>query len=139
MKILVAVDGSPYTEHTLALTEEKKWRGRNYFYTALYVVPPMPMRAQSVMSEEAVEQYYKDEAEQVFAPIKQFVKNHPMRMKFLYKEGKAAEVIAQTAVEGGFDIILMGTQGENRLTNMVMGSVVTGVLARCEIPVLLLH
>ena len=139
MKILIAVDGSSYTEHTFALADDKKWRGRNFFYTVLYVVPPMPMRAQSVMTEETVDQYYRDEAESVFGPIKQFIENHPLRMNFTYKVGKAAEVIAQTAKEGGFDMIIMGTQGENRLANMVIGSVVTGVLARCEVPVLLLH
>lgn len=139
MKILIAADGSAYTKRTFALTESRKWRGRNFFYTVLYVVPPMPMRALSVLSEADVKRYYEEEAEMVFEPIKKFIEKHRLRMRYVYKVGKAAETIAQTAVEGNFDLIIMGTQGENSLANRVMGSVVTGVMARCETPVLLLH
>ena len=139
MNILIAADGSAYTERTFALTNSKKWRGRNYSYTVLYVVPQIPMRALSVLSREDVARYYEEEAETVFEPIRKFTEKNRMHMTFIYKVGKAAETIARTAVEGDFDLIIMGTQGEDSLTNRVMGSVVTGVMARCETPVLLLH
>jgi len=139
MKILIAADGSAYTERTFALADSKKWRGRNFFYTVLYVVPQMPMRAQSVLSEDEVRKYYEEESETVFEPIRKFLQKHSLRMSFVYKVGRAAETIARTATDGGFDLIIMGTQGENSLANRVTGSVVTGVLARCETPVLLLH
>jgi nucleotide-binding universal stress UspA family protein len=37
------------------------------------------------------------------------------------------------------DLIVMGTHGHSALGNVVMGSVATGVLARCKAPVLLIH
>jgi nucleotide-binding universal stress UspA family protein len=48
-------------------------------------------------------------------------------------------VISHTADDENFDLIIMGTQGRGRLANLVMGSVVTGVLARCETAVVLVH
>jgi nucleotide-binding universal stress UspA family protein len=139
LKILVAADGSPYTERTLAMAEKDSWLGVDYNYTILYVVPEMPMRAQSALDVETVEGYYAEEAERIFQPVREFLQSHTVHPDYVYKAGNPSRVIAQMAEEEGYDMIIMGTQGHGRLTNLVMGSVVTGVLARCEIPVLLVH
>jgi nucleotide-binding universal stress UspA family protein len=139
MKVLIAADGSPYTERTLALAEKDQWFGDNYEYTVLYVVPEMPLRAQAVLDPEAIEAYYEDEAEEVFRPIRKYLGSREVKLEFVYKVGNAAEVISHTADDENFDLIIMGTQGRGRLANLVMGSVVTGVLARCETVVVLVH
>lgn len=139
MKILVAVDGSGYTERTLDLAEKEGWLGKKYQYTVVYVVPEMPLRAQSALDVDAVDAYYAEEAERVFQPIREFLASHKVKPDFVYRVGRPSERIARLAEEDGYDMIIMGTQGQSRLSNLVMGSVVTGVLARCEIPVLLVH
>ena len=139
MKVLVAVDGSPYTERTLALAEKDLWLEASYKYTVLYVVPEMPMRAQSALDVETVKEYYVEESERVFQPIREFLLTRKAKPEFTYRVGRPSEVIARMAEEEGYDMIIMGTQGQSRLSNLVMGSVVTGVLARCEVPVLLVH
>ena len=139
MKVLIAADGSPYTERTLELAEKDQWFGDAYEYTVLYVVPQMPLRAQAVLDPEAVRGYYEDEAEEVFKPVRKYLGARDVKLNFVYKVGNAAEVISSTAEEEDFDLIIMGTQGRGRLTNLVMGSVVTGVLARCETVVVLVH
>jgi nucleotide-binding universal stress UspA family protein len=139
MKVLIAADGSPYTERTLALAEKDQWFGDNYEYTVIYVVPEMPLRAQSVLDPEAIKSYYEDEAEEVFKPIRKYLGTRGVKLDFVYKVGNAAEVISRTAEDENFDLIIMGTQGRGRLNNLVMGSVVTGVLARCETVVVLVH
>ena len=60
-----------------------------------------------------------------------------VRADFIYRIGNPAEVIASTAESGGFDMVIMGTQGTNALKRLVMGSVVTRVMAECKVPVLL--
>jgi len=53
--------------------------------------------------------------------------------------GHAAEAIAAVADAGEPDLIVMGTHGHSALGNVLLGSVATGVLARCRAPVLLVH
>ena len=53
--------------------------------------------------------------------------------------GHAADVIAAFAASEKPDLIVMGTHGHSALGNVILGSVVSGVLARCSQPVLLLR
>ena len=53
--------------------------------------------------------------------------------------GPAGEAIAKEAVEGKYDLIIMGTHGHGALGKLVMGSVSTQVLANCDVPVMLIR
>ena len=53
--------------------------------------------------------------------------------------GPPAWAIVEAAGTNKADLIVMGTHGQSALANMVLGSVATGVLARCKLPVLLLR
>jgi nucleotide-binding universal stress UspA family protein len=55
------------------------------------------------------------------------------------KIGHAAEVIAQQADKGGYDLVVLGSHGQSALLNLVMGSVATKVIANCKLPVLLVR
>ena len=57
----------------------------------------------------------------------------------MHQVGPAGELIARAASEGGFDLVLMGSHGHGALANLVLGSVATQVLARCQVPVLLVR
>ena len=50
-----------------------------------------------------------------------------------------ADGIAAYAEDGRFDLVVMGSHGHGELAGLVMGSVVTRVLARCKVPVLLVR
>jgi len=141
MKILVPVDGSPFTKRMLAyLAAHDEWLGGAHDYTVLYVVPLVPPRAAAVIDREILKDYYGESAEKVFKPIRAFFAKKPqLRVDFATKPGVAAEVIAQTASKGDFDLIVMGSHGHGSLGNLVMGSVATKVLANCKVPVLLVR
>ena len=47
--------------------------------------------------------------------------------------------IAKAAQDGSYDLVMMGSHGHGALTNLVMGSVATQVLAHCAVPVLLVR
>ena len=51
----------------------------------------------------------------------------------------AGAAIAKQADDGGFDLVVMGSHGHSAVVNLVMGSVVTQVLAHCKVPVLLVR
>ena len=53
--------------------------------------------------------------------------------------GPAADTIAEFAQTEKPDLIVMGTHGHTALGNVLLGSVATGVLARCRVPVLLVR
>lgn len=140
MKILVAVDGSPYTKRMLAyLAAHEEWLGPAQDYTVFTVVPAIPPRAASAMDRTLVQEYYDDEANKVFKPLRTFFKKQGLSAQFTHKVGHAPALIAKQAVAGDFDLVMMGSHGHSALGSLVMGSVTTRVLAECEVPVLLVR
>lgn len=140
MKILVAVDGSEYTKRMMAYwAAHDEWLGATHEFTVLTVVPAVLPRAAAALDREVLDSYYADEGEKVFKPLRTFLEHQRISATFLRKTGHAPEVIAKTASEGGFDLLMMGSHGHSELGNLVMGSVVTRVLASCRTPVLLVR
>ncbi len=140
MKILLAVDGSPYTKKMLAyLTTHDELFGPGNEYTLLTVQPPLPPRARAAVGKEVVDSYYADETQKVMAPITEFLAHHNLAAKSQWKLGNVGETIASFADEGKFDLLVMGSHGHGSIGNLVMGSVATQVLSRCKVPVLLVR
>lgn len=140
MKILVAVDGSSFTKRMLAyLTAHDEFPGRSHEYTVLHTVPPVPPRAAAVLDKATLEDYYQGEADKVFKPIRTFLTKQGVAAKFVHKVGHAADTIAAFSDKGKYDLLVMGSHGHGSLTNLVMGSVATKVLAKCGTPVLLVR
>ena len=140
MKILAAVDGSPYTRRMLAyLAAHEEWLGPQHEYTMLHVVPAVPPRAAAVIDKAALKSYYDDTAEKVFKPLRTFCEKQGLRVNFVNKIGSAAEVISDMAKKGEYTLLVLGSHGHGTLGNLVMGSVATKVLANCTTPVLLIR
>jgi nucleotide-binding universal stress UspA family protein len=141
MKILVPVDGSPYTKRMLAyLAAHDEWLGGAHEYTVLHSVPAVPPRAAAVIDRETLKSYYEDEGEKVLKPIRAFfAKKKELKVSFATKAGPAADNIVAAATKGGHDLIMMGSHGHGSLGNLVMGSVATKVLAHSKVPVLLVR
>jgi nucleotide-binding universal stress UspA family protein len=140
MKILAAVDGSPYTKRMLAyLAVHDEWLGAQHEYTLITAVNALPPRAVSALDKTTVKGFYDETAEKVFKPLRSFFEKQRIKASFVSKVGPAAEVIAETARKGGYDLVIMGSHGHGTLANLVMGSVATKVLANCGTPVLLIR
>ncbi len=140
MKILLAVDGSPYTKKMLAyLTTHDELFGPRNEYTILTVQPPLPPRARAAVGKEIVDSYYADETEKVMAPITEFLTHHNLVVKREWKVGHVGETIANFADEGKFDLLVMGSHGHGTIGNLVMGSVATQVLSHSKVPLLLVR
>ena len=140
MKILLAVDGSPFTKRMLAwLATHEEWLSAPHSYTVLHVVPMIPPHAASMFSAEDLKTYYDDTSEAVFKPIRKFTARHDLATDYVAKVGHAPEVIAKQAKKIKADLIIMGSHGHGNLMNLVTGSVATQVLARSKAPVLLVR
>ncbi len=140
MNILIAVDGSPFTKRMLAyLAAHEQWLSPDHRYTVAHAVPAVPPRAAAVLDRDLLRQYYDDECEKVFKPIRVFVRRHSIDASYVHKAGAPADVVAKVANDGDFDLLVMGSHGHSSLTNLVLGSVVTKVLARCKVPLLIVR
>ena len=140
MKILLAVDGSAYTEKMLAyLAMHGALFDSAHDYTVFTVKPALPPRVRAAIGKNEVTSYYAEETEKVIAPVMKLLVQQGIDAKHEWKVGPAGETIAQFADAGGFDMIIMGSHGHTSLGNLVMGSVTTEVLAHCKVPVLLVR
>lgn len=140
MKILVPVDGSPFTKRMLAyLAAHDEWLGGAHQYTLLHVAPAVPPRAAAVLDKAILHAHYAEESEKVFKPIRTFFNKQKLAADFVAKVGPAADTIASVATKGKFDLLMMGSHGHGLLGNLVLGSVTTKVMAHCETPVLIVR
>lgn len=140
MKILLAVDGSPYTKRMLAfLAARDDFLGGEHEYTVITVTPKVPPHAARFFSGSDLQDYYRDEADTVLAPVRAFLTQLGWKVQYRSEAGNPAELIASTADVGHFDLLVLGSHGQSAIGNLVLGSVATGVLARCTTPVLLIR
>lgn len=140
MKILMAVDGSPYTKKMLAyLAAHPEFLADATTVTAFTVMPPMPPRARAALGKKAVDEFHAEEANKVLDTVLKFLTRKGIKAKGAWKTGPAGETIAKLAEDGKFDMVVMGSHGSSALRNLVMGSVATKVLAQCTVPVLLVR
>ncbi|HEX6019388.1 MAG TPA: universal stress protein [Burkholderiaceae bacterium] len=141
MKTLLAVDGSRYTKRMLAyLAAHDDWFGSTqHQFTVLTVVGPIPARAASALDKKIVHDYYKDEAETTFKPIRAFFAKQGISATFEYRVGNAGDHIAEFARKGKFDLVMMGSHGHGVLTRLVVGSVTGRVLAASDVPLLIIR
>jgi nucleotide-binding universal stress UspA family protein len=140
MKILLAVDGSPFSKKMLAyLGTHDSLLSRDHSYTVFTAQAALPGRARAAVGKEIVDSYYAEESEKVLGPISKFLLRHGIDAKTSWKVGPAGPAIAKLAEQGKFDLVIMGSHGHGALYKLVMGSVATQVLAHCKVPVLLVR
>ena len=140
MKILLAVDGSAYTQHMLNyLAKHQTWLVASNVFTVFYASEPLPHLSAAAQTIEKVRGMYQEDAELVFKPIRKFLHQHGVLADYVFEIGPAGSHIAQFAQKGHFDLIVMGSHGHGSVANLIMGSVATQVLSLCKTPVLLIR
>jgi nucleotide-binding universal stress UspA family protein len=140
MNILLPVDGSEHTKHMLSyLAAHDELLGHGHEYTVLTVVPSVPLHASRFVDRQTLSEHYDEQAELVLKPVRAYAEQKSWRIQWAKAHGHAADEIVACAAEQKTDLIVMGTHGHSALGNVILGSVTTGVLARCKIPVLLIR
>lgn len=138
MKILLAVDGSPYTKKALAwLMANHSFDGNEDELIVLNVQAPVPNRVRAALPTETIKGYYAEEALKVLAPIDKFLKRHNAHFSSRWVTGAPAEEIVRLAKKEKVHLVAMGTHGRGMLGQAIMGSVAQRVVADCTVPVML--
>lgn len=139
MKILLPVDGSDYTKRMLSyIAAHDELLSPENDYLIATAVPPIPAHASRFLERGTLEEYYRDQGEQVLQPVRAYIEQKGWKARFVSTPGHAPETIANLAAAEKVDLIVMGTHGHSALGNVVLGSVASGVLARSKQPVLLI-
>lgn len=142
MNILLAVDGSTYTKKMLAylVTHEELFAADQHHYTILHVNMPLPDHMHSAIGSHVVlENFHTKDSHTILEPVEKFLKQHNMHTQTVWKIGNPGDVIADYANTENMDLLIMGSHGHSALASLIMGSVTTRTLARCEKPILLVR
>lgn len=140
MKILLAVDGSSYTKRMLSyLAAHDELIAPSHDLTVLTVVTPVPPHVTGFIDNTTLQKYYAEQAEAVLKPVRAFAEQNKWKATFTTSVGHVADVIASTASDGKYDLLVMGSHGHSALGSLVMGSVASRVMANCQTPVLLVR
>ena len=138
MKIVFAADGSACTKKALAfLVTHESLAGADDELVVLNVQPPLPPSVELMVRSDVADNSHRDEASKVLDPIKLFLDRHPIRYRCDWVVGSPADEIVDATRREKAHMIVMGTHGHGLLGRVLMGSVAQGVLADCDVPVLL--
>ena len=140
MKILLPVDGSPFTKKMLAYVgAHEELFGAAAEWALIHVQTPIPPRARAAVGKELVEKMHADETTAATKAVLAYFKQKGWPARVITKVGVPGEEIAKAAEAGKFDLVVMGSHGHSALGALFMGSTAQRVLAKCSTPVLLIR
>jgi len=136
-KILIAFDGSPQSRSALSKGIALAQAGGGSIVDAIYVssvpgvwYPEMP--AANMYALEA------RTAEALLQEAKEALSASGCRWHAYIAEGRPAKTIVEHAVDGGYDLIVMGSRGRSGLQELFLGSVSHNVVQHSPVPVLII-
>ncbi|HET9341110.1 MAG TPA: universal stress protein [Casimicrobiaceae bacterium] len=140
MKVLLATDGSQHSLDAVeAFVSRFAWFRQPPAIELCHVHPAIPYgRAAAWAGKEAVERYYAEESDAALKPAADLLAARGVAFQAVKLVGEAGHELVRHAQSAGCDLIAMGTHGTGAMTNLVMGSVATKVIASSKVPVLLL-
>lgn len=137
MKVLIAIDGSEYSQAAVEDVKARTWWGDTEFrilsvvpllvpcmndFTPHYAELAHIQAKEKVFTVELVEQTANDLKKAIpFATISKEV-----------KEGNVCDSIVQVSDQWGADLIVLGSHGRSGLSHMLLGSVAETVLANAH-------
>jgi len=133
--ILVATDFSDTSDAAVSYGAElaKLLGAKLYVFNAIgvpaYGVPELGVAVTASMIDTIVH----DNQKALDAIIAKFA---PLKIEPLLRTGDPRDLIVQTAVDVGAELIVMGTHGRRGVTRALLGSVAEGVLRHAHCPVL---
>lgn len=138
MKILLPFDGSEASQNAIryALNIGKSHSSSDItLLTVACSVEPFARDEMANPTEaiNACRNFFRENMEKAKAIFDQ----EGVKVNTIMATGNPAEVIINTAKDGGFEKIIMGRRGLSTLTGWVLGSVSAKVIANVDVPVTL--
>ncbi len=138
MKILVPVDGSDSAdravEHVITLAALLKEVPQVLLLNVQWNIAVGNVKL--FISQQTIEDYYREHGLAALAQARKKLDAAGLSYSFHISIGTPAEAIVHYAQEQKVDQIAMGAQGQDRLAEFLLGSVVNKVLHLATVPVL---
>ena len=136
-KILVAVDGSMASIHAAKKGVELA-RGLGAEITLVYVSPPVMMPTDVPLSPvEDLRDSQLARGESILKDVANTLEFPPVKTMNLL--GAPAEVIADVAMDGKFDLVIVGNKGRGAVSRVLLGSVADRLVHICLKPVMVVR
>ena len=139
-KILVATDGSEKSKHAMeeAASLAKAFDAEITVLsvsqdTQFYIGDQTFGSGHMFVLQEDIEKAVK----QILKRASEFFAEHDLEVKTVLGKGYPADVICETADEGEFDLIVMGSRGLGSIKGFILGSVSSRVAHHCKKNVLI--
>lgn len=142
MKILVGIDGSKNALRALrfAIRLLRRMEGHNRSITMLSVHDDTALRSAShFVGHEAVDDYLSDLSQADLEPAITLAAKSGLNYEAREARGPLASTISDTAKEGKFDLIVLGSKGRSGIRSLLLGSVAQRVATISNVPVTLVR
>lgn len=136
MNILLAIDGSDASERAARyVVELSKQLARPPVLTVVNVSEPLLKAAASKLGRKATAEYYASNSEYAVEKTRSVLERAKLAFEEVFLVGDAAKEITKVAEARNADLIAMGSRGQTAFKGLLLGSVVSKVLARSKLPV----
>jgi nucleotide-binding universal stress UspA family protein len=139
MKILIPVDGSASAnravEHVLVSTAWLKEAPQVFLLNVQWKLASGNVKL--FISQETIDDYYREQGMAALAEARAKLDAAGLAYTYHISVGTPAEAIVQYAQQQQVDQITMGAHGQDALSTLLLGSVVSKVLHLATMPVLL--
>ena len=139
-RILVAVDASDTARRAVALAVQiaEKFGAT---VELLHVMPPPPVFSEPalIVNVAELERAQYESAQALLTRIAQAEARPGVVVQTRILGGPAAEVIAEAADQGAFDLVAVGSRGRNMVASALLGGVSHRLIHICKKPVLVAH
>ncbi len=141
MNILLAADASDYTKRAARhLVEHLGWFSKAPKLYVLHVHPPVPFPGAAARAgRSAIEKYLREDSEAALKVARKPLDKAGIRYEASWTTGETAAEIARFVKKHDVDLVVLGSHGEGALSNLVLGSVATKVIATITTPVLIVR
>lgn len=139
MNVLIPIDGSPSSEraveHVIASTAWLKERPQVFLLNVQWKLASGNVKL--FIGQETINDYYREQGMAALAGARAKLDAAGIPYTFHISIGAPPEAIVQYAQEQHIDQITMGAHGQDTLSTLLLGSVVSKVLHLADMPVLL--
>lgn len=140
MKILLPVDGSRHSLNAVRYVAERLIPANpDAELQVLHVRFRTPPRGAAAAGLAVLQEYYRTEMEEAVESARKLLDRHHVHYKLMRTAGHPGAEIARIAESEKADLVVMGSHGRGAATSLFLGSATQGVIAGCDVPLLVIR